>query len=321
MPNRPEALLLLPHLRVQNANAISSPLTWGFPSPTAFTGFTHALHRRMTKTFDLALDGVGIVCHQFQALTAQPSGRRTKVFNLTRNPLGKDGKPTAIVEEGRCHFEVSLLIGVSGDDLYAGLDPSEIADKALQRACGMRLAGGSVLGTAPRKTPQLKLWPTDAESSRTESRQLRRDLLPGFALINREDLFQTHLAELRETRPETTALDALLDLSRLNFEPVMRENSDDAEDAEAEPSKVDWQIRDRPGWLVPLPLGYAAIAPLYEPGTVKNARDNTVPFRFVESIYGLGEWISPHRIQDLRALLWYHQAEPELGLYRCNHVY
>ena len=28
----------LPHLRIQNANAISSPLTHGFPSITAFTG-------------------------------------------------------------------------------------------------------------------------------------------------------------------------------------------------------------------------------------------------------------------------------------------
>ena len=29
-------LLVLPHLRIQNANAISSPLTHGFPSMTAF---------------------------------------------------------------------------------------------------------------------------------------------------------------------------------------------------------------------------------------------------------------------------------------------
>ena len=39
-------LIVLPHLRVQNANAISGPLSWGFPSPTAFTGFVHALERQ-----------------------------------------------------------------------------------------------------------------------------------------------------------------------------------------------------------------------------------------------------------------------------------
>ena len=32
------ALLLVPHLHVQNANATSSPMTWGFPSITAFLG-------------------------------------------------------------------------------------------------------------------------------------------------------------------------------------------------------------------------------------------------------------------------------------------
>ena len=50
-PLPPDGLLLLPHLRVQNANAISSPLTWGFPAPTAFLGFVHALERRLLGRF------------------------------------------------------------------------------------------------------------------------------------------------------------------------------------------------------------------------------------------------------------------------------
>ena len=33
-----KAVLVLPRIRVQNANAISSPLTWGFPAVSAFTG-------------------------------------------------------------------------------------------------------------------------------------------------------------------------------------------------------------------------------------------------------------------------------------------
>ena len=39
-------LLVLPRLRVQNANAISSPLTHGFPSMTAFLGLMWALERK-----------------------------------------------------------------------------------------------------------------------------------------------------------------------------------------------------------------------------------------------------------------------------------
>ena len=40
-----QAILVLPHLRIQNANAIGSPLTHGFPSITAFTGVMWALQR------------------------------------------------------------------------------------------------------------------------------------------------------------------------------------------------------------------------------------------------------------------------------------
>ena len=45
---QPAGLLVLPRLKVQNANAISSPLTWGFPPPSAFLGFAHALERRLS---------------------------------------------------------------------------------------------------------------------------------------------------------------------------------------------------------------------------------------------------------------------------------
>ena len=60
-----EAVLVLPRLHVQTRNAISSPMIWGFPSPSAFTGFVHALHRQLHAKLDLSLDGVGIVRHEF----------------------------------------------------------------------------------------------------------------------------------------------------------------------------------------------------------------------------------------------------------------
>ena len=44
---QPQAILVLPHLRIQNANAIASPLTHGFPSVTAFTGVMWALERKL----------------------------------------------------------------------------------------------------------------------------------------------------------------------------------------------------------------------------------------------------------------------------------
>lgn len=311
----PEALLLLPRLRVQNANAISGPLTWGFPAVTAFTGFVHALQRQLSQDMDIALDGVAIVCHNHQAQTSQPAGKRTQVFHLTRNPVGKDGSTSAIVEEGRMHLEVSLLIGVSGMALYDGMqDEKTIVQRAWDTALGMRLAGGSLLPPTwvlgERSQASLEIWPGNAEEASRLSRKLARRLLPGFALIPRNDLLTRHTAALREQDTSLTSLDALLDLTRLNVDPP------GSTDENGEPREA-WQVRQRTGWLVPIPLGYRSLS-AHAPGGVRNARDREVPFHFVESLYGLGEWRSPLRFADIRQLLWYHQAEPDAGLFRCN---
>jgi CRISPR-associated protein Csy2 len=304
MNNAPQGLLLLPRLYVQNANAISSPLTWGFPAPTAFTGFVHAFGRRVASEFDLQLDGVGIICHRFEPQVFQPAGRRTRVFSLSRNPVDKDGKTAAIVEEGRAHFEVSLLIGVSGSELFEGKDVLvEISERMFSIAAGLRLAGGSILPNPNGRhySPRLQLWPEDPADARTQSRKLRRQLLPGFALIERQDLLAAQ---------GVNPLEALLDVSRLNFEP-------EAPDAQT-PQSANWNLRRKPGWLVPVPLGYAAVSPLYAAGEVANARDNETPFCFAESLLGLGEWLSPHRVDNLLDLFWYHRADPASGLYRCS---
>ncbi|HEY1029301.1 MAG TPA: type I-F CRISPR-associated protein Csy2 [Pseudomonas sp.] len=311
----PEALLLLPRLRVQNANAISGPLTWGFPAVTAFTGFVHALQRKLSEEMAIALDGVAIVCHQHQAQTSFPAGKRTRVFHLTRNPVGKDGGTAAIVEEGRMHLEVSLLIGVGGDALYDGvLDRQSIAQRVWELALGMRLAGGSVLpptwALGKRSQPMLCEWPGTVEKETALSRKLAQHLLPGFALIPRDDLLIQHTAALRERDASLTSLDALLDLTRLNIDPPGSANED------GQPNDA-WHVRRHNGWLVPIPVGYRSLS-AHAPGSVRNARDREVPFHFVESLYGLGEWRSPLRFGDIRQLLWYHQAEPDAGLFRCN---
>lgn len=333
-PERYEAVLLLPRLQVQNANAISSPLTWGFPPPCAFAGFAHALQRRLnSQGLDLRFGSVGIACHQFEPQTFQPPGRFTQVFNLTRNPLDKDGNTQAIVEEGRTHMEVSLLITVSGDDCPLNDEQCKaLASKVLHQAEGMRLAGGSILHNPQRgKHPARWIdWPTNREGQTSAFAQLRRHLAPGFVLVSRSQLLADHVSAMQKVRAESTALDALLDLCALHHtapKPVSVNEgltasamgSDESENDtgnEPEVAAKDWNVsRRKPGWLVPLPVGYAAISELYAPGEVKNARDNDTPFRFVESVLSLGEWVGPHRIKNLHDLLWHHHAQPEAGLY------
>lgn len=345
---QPSGLLILPRLRVQNANAISSPLTWGFPSPTAFLGFVHALERSLAR-FGQVFDGVGIVCHDFEAQTFRPNRRQHLIFTQSRNPvyLKKDaakfiaeGTPAAIVEEGHAHLVASLIIAVRG-----GFDESQeeqdFAEAAYQKALGMRLAGGSVLPALDPRTPKPEWipWPEVEVNQQAAFKRLRRKLLPGFALVHRPDLLGQRLAEMKaEGDHAAGVLDALLDLTRLNHVPVTVASDEEtvltgseggALNPSANPdapngdsgSRVAWQIRTRPGWLVPLPVGYAGISELHAPGKVANARDATTPFRFVESLYSLGQWIAPHRLSSLEQLLWHSAAEPDAGLYRCVNRY
>lgn len=315
--NNIAAVLLIPHLQVQNANAISGPFTWGFPSPTAFTGFVHALERRLNNEFDLEFGGVGIVCHHFEPQVSQPANRRHQVFPLTRNPLYAgwkkfEDKPASIVEEARAHMEISLLIEVLTE--LDSDDPEELKLRLLSTIHSMRLAGGSILPRyGKRHQPDWFDWWDDDADNIAAFRKLRHRLLPGFALIQREDLLAEHLQEIRTQNADSNALDALLDLSRLNMEP-----------GEPDPKNTGetlWKARGKPGWLVPVAVGYAALSRLYPPGEVTNARDEETPFRFVESLYSLGQWISPHRLTELKQLLWRHEADTETGIYRCTNQY
>jgi len=318
-----KALLVLPRLRVQNANAISSPMTWGFPSMTAFTGLMTALERRLGREAGIAFYGVGVICHGFEAQVTD--GGFTRSFRLTRNPVLQDGSTAAIVEEGRVHLDITLVFDVELSAALLGSDErQQLARDIGERVAGMRIAGGSVMPALPgvlrhAPKPQLRLMSDDMEERQKDFRRLSRRWLPGFALVSRDDLLQIRLAELKQAEPAATALDAWLDLSRLNHRAVQHQKVDDKTGSTT--NHVEW-VTERPqGWTVPIPVGYAALSELHKPGTVASARDSTVPVRFVESVYSIGQWISPHRLNDVNDVLWYGQYDAASGLYRCANDY
>lgn len=327
---QPQAILVLPHLRVQNANAISSPLTHGFPSITAFTGLMWALQRKLAQAkIPLQLLGVGVVCHHHQE---QVSQGYVRTFNLTRNPVDKDGSTAAIVEEGRMHLQVSLIFAVA-EKLPSGTasvlvqgGEDRMADWAAQVgeiAAQMRVAGGSLLPSRPvpgkKVRPWMALLPEEPDQRAQAFRQWRRQWLPGFALVGRDDLLADRLTDLRKKDEHATLLDAWLHAARFNHEALPEPDGKSAVEG-----KVRWGDPLRPkgsGWTVPIPVGYAALSARHEAGSVANARDMATPLRFVESIYSLGEWISPHRLSDVQQLLWHTEADEAKGLYRCRNDY
>ncbi len=310
-------LLILPRLRIQNANCISSSLTWGFPAITAFTGMMVALARQLKRqalsTHDLHFESVGVVCHHFEAQVSE--GGYTRSFRLSRNPLLQNGSTAAIVQEGRAHLDISLMFCLEVEGYLSDEERQALAYSIATQVAGMRIAGGSVMPPLKRVSPpRLIKLEVDGERRAKQFKNLRRSLLPGFALVSRDDLLQKHRHELQTEKaanaPEPTLLDAWLDLSRLNYRAT--------QDAQG---KVTWLLDKRPGWLVPIPVGYVALSELHAAGTVANARDTGTPFRFVESVYSIGQWVSPHRVNDVSHLLWHSQYDPKLGLYRCVNQY
>ena len=306
-------LLVLPRLHIQNANAISSPMTHGFPSITAFLGLMWALERKLGNLFPVGFDSVGVICHDFEEQVAK--GGYTKTFCLTRNPIGKDGKTAAIVEEGRIHLDVTLVFGVSGDIVDESDDARRaFANAAAETVAHMRVAGGTVLPSVAQRRwvrPELQVIPESHTDAVRWFRLRRRQWLPGFTLVCRDDLLVQRLEHLRSANQATTRLDAWLDLSRFNWRP-----EPNVPGATSAPGHVQWNHDRTEGWIVPIPVGYGALAEVYPSNAVANTRDPETPFRFVESLYSVGQWIGPHRLTALSDLLWYGDADPEAGVYR-----
>jgi CRISPR-associated protein Csy2 len=324
------ALLVLPHLRVQNANAISSPLTHGFPSITAFVGMMWALERKLTAAdIPLKLHQVGVICHHREE---QVSDGYVKTFCLTRNPLDSSGKSAAIVEEGRMHLDITVLFQVTQrDSAPSTLDPNaQLAQWAAdigEIVARMRIAGGTVIPTRPipgqRTDPWMAVLSENHEEQARVYARWSRHWLPGFALVGRDDLLTLRYQQLRAERSDTTLSDAWLHATRFNYQPV-EEETPDGEAPSASKKKLKWVDPERQksgGWTVPIPVGYAALTQPFAAGSVANARDPAVPFAFVESLYSFGEWISPHRLERVQELLWRPQTNIERGVYRCYSGY
>jgi len=272
----------------------------------------------------LNLNGVGVVCHDYQEQVSQDNYR--KRFSLARHPIEKDGAVASIIEEGRIHLELSLVfdvnrvIGSSEESLFLQGEEAKRDSLALRLAeiiSDMRIAGGNIISENP--TAVLVGLPESPEARAEQFMQLSRQLLPGFTLVSRHDLLKSRWDEMKMEQPSASLLDAWLDLSRFTYRARPLAEGEETPVG----GKVEWRSnRSRgTGWIVPISVGYASLSPLYPPGSVRSSRDTMTPFRFVEALYSIGEWGPPHRLTDIDQLLWYPQAEPDKGLYRIINRY
>jgi CRISPR-associated protein Csy2 len=295
--------ILLPHLQIQNANALSSPFTIGFPAMTAWLGAMHALQRRLNdKQFSVAFAAIGVVVHQFDLQTHKGPGDFVHSIIGTGNPLEpktEKGKPKgnavrpSFIEEARCHMEVSLTIEFSGLEAQ---DEQALLDNLHSILLGqMKLAGGDILNCQP---PEIV----------SDFSKLKQKLMPGYALLERRDLMQNAMEQGQD------ALDAMLDYLAIH-NTCSKSEIDEQE-------QIHWQRQRKTtgpdgetGWIVPIATGFHGISEL---AMALNQRDPDTPHRFAESVVTLGEFTMPYRLRTPDQLLWRYQVIEESNLYLCT---
>ena len=319
--------LLFDRVQIQAANAISGPLSYGFPSLNGFLGAIHALNRKLPDLDEVTLGGVLVACHDCAIQTYRTHSFADATFNQSRNPLKKTGETASIIEEGKVHLTVSLLIEVTTSRaLWNSLRQPEQAEQWCTRIQTLlmkqRIAGGSItdIGHTQLFEPHRK-------------DEMIAALLPAFVLMDAgQDLIaitrelqtgQQHLVDAfdqiqlardengeplpcaQAAQAQATALDALIEVATLHHLPPDDQNT-------------EWRthsVKSGRGWLVPLPIGYQGIAPPFAAGELTHCRTVDYPSQYVETIYSLGKWIFPFRLPENFQQCFWRYAPPQDNLY------
>ena len=294
-------ILLLPHIKVQNANALSSPFTIGFPAMTAWLGAVHALQRKVNASGlqNVNFNRAAVVSHNINLQTKIGQGDFVQSIIVPKRPPSTKkeltdfnaGSAPSFIEEARCHLNVSLLI----EYLRIKRDDEEVLIEQVTHHlnASMKIAGGDILSFQEPKLYRIE------EGNDTDLRKLTRQLMPGYAIIERREL----MAEAMEQGQD--AMDALLDYVAIH-------HSCEQDNA----GNVAWTSqRKTSGWIVPIATGFHGITELEQ---AKNQRDPDVLHRFAESVVTLGEFRMPHSIHTLDEILWRYHADMEKNLYLCQ---
>lgn len=290
--------LLLPEIQIQNANALSSLCTIGFPAMTAWMGAVHALERKVRLTESLRevrFISLGVISHESRLQVYKNPGDYHYSIAISSNPLRKKGGNTferpPFIEDPRIHLKVSLLIecrGVSGDNKN---DLFETVGDLLPL---LKMAGGDVLTCKP---PAVYFA---SEDKPEEQKKILHRLMPGFAVIERR-----HLLE-QAKNGEGDTLDTLLSFLMIHHEAKINKENE----VRAWTSK-----RREAGWLIPLVVGFQGLTRL---GKVKAQRNPNVLHRFAEPVITLGEFKMPYRFASVEDLMWHYEYDEDKNLYICK---
>ncbi|CCG19559.1 CRISPR associated Cys2 family protein [Taylorella asinigenitalis 14/45] len=287
--------LIIPRVRVINANAMSAPFIIGLPSITSFMGFTHKLqldiHEEINR--DIRFLRTGISIHSFN-LRAYKEGSRN-LLSITRNPLKKDGTSPSFVEEAKCNFEVSIVIEVSGINCEENI--TDIISYLNSSLMKYKISSGDLLSFSNPLSDSINV------ENISEVKGFLKKLMIGYVLTERKDLIKNRINEEKCTN----SLDAMLDFLKIN---IKDENG----------NKEFFKIES--GWFVPISVGYHGITPLISnkegSSLDNNQRDPRFKHVFCESLITLGEFKLPTTLNNIDDFLWKYAYESEKNYFYCT---
>jgi CRISPR-associated protein Csy2 len=292
--------LLFDRINIQSANAISSPLTYGFPAVSGFVGAIHALSRSIAAESGIGLNGVLIACHRCDVQSFRPHSYADYTFNQSRNPIKKNGDTASIIEEGKAHLEVSLVVEVSAKQPRAlSMEDARqaFAEQMRQKLLMQRIAGGSV-----QSIGAVQLYDMSCVDD------IIIALLPGFVLLEARQELKDLVETIQNPQSEpfyyadASAFQALIETATLHHLPQGNE----------------WQtksIKTGRGWLVPMPVGFQGISQRFDAGEMAHCRSADYPSQYAECLYGLGKWVFPFRIRESFSNSFWRYQQPQDDIY------
>lgn len=324
-----KTILIIPKIEIQNANALSSPYSIGFPAMTAWLGAMHALQRRlqqqaklqkvdgpfMSQLKNISFKGLAVISHRFNLRTYREDGDFVSSIIGSSHPLvpkKEKGKPEgnavrpSFVEEAKCHMQVSLLIEIDTQNWNLSDWQPLTQQVDHQMMANMKIAGGDILSCQPA-------W-IQTIATQIEHNCLIRKLMPGHCLIERRDLMS------QEMRNGKDAIDALLEFLYIKHHCKWEENDigslEKNETEEEEHKPFYWKSNKKElGWIVPIATGFQGISEL---GKAEHQRDSETPHCFAESMITLGQFIMPYRLENLDQMLWHYHYDSKQNLYLCQ---
>jgi CRISPR-associated protein Csy2 len=299
--------LFLNRIKVQGANAISSPITYGFPALSGFLGAIHALNRKIEKRDVIHLDGILVACHDCQVSAYRQHDFADYRFSQARRPLKKkDGEYQSppIIQEGKVNLVVSLMVEIKGErNVRRWFNEEENVSSFINEItrCLMqqRIAGGSILSVEG-----IRYF-----DSTTTSDQLKRSLLPAFVLMSAQKDLREITNQLKKQNPDATGLDALIETCKLHHTPKIDKTNE-----------VKWttdSVKKGRAWLVPISVGYQSISPRFEKNAMQNSRHPEYPSQYVECLYSLGKWVFPSSLGENQDQ-WFWRYSNQDNLYLIN---